>query len=158
MSLGEAEFYALVKGTAESLGFQSLLANLGVTVTITVVSDSTAAKGTASRIGIGKMKHLDVGCLWVQELVKKGKITVMKVNGKVNPADLLTKPKSAAEAARLSAPVGYGMVIRRLAQGAAESFCGFVKRAMQGDRRGAAEKSVTLDWWYSTMYHQWRGH
>ena len=74
LSSGEAEFYAEIKGVAESLGMQSLLADLGVTVTIEVITDSSAALGTASRIGIGKIKHLDVGWLWIQDLVKQGKI------------------------------------------------------------------------------------
>ena len=74
LSSGEAEFYAMIKGVAESIGMQSLLADLGVTVSIEVITDSSAAIGTASRIGIGKIKHLDVGWLWIQDLVKQGKI------------------------------------------------------------------------------------
>ena len=112
MSSGEAEFYALLKGAAEALGMKSLLAHLGLTVKIEIITDSTAAKGTASRIGIGKIKHLDVGWLWIQELVKRGQVVLGKINGKVNPGDLMTKPKSAAEAARLTEAVGYELVIR----------------------------------------------
>ena len=87
---------------------QSLLADLGITVTVEVITDSSAAMGTASRIGIGKIKHLDVGWLWIQDLVKQERVILRKINGKVNPADPLTKQKSAAEAVRLSASVGYG--------------------------------------------------
>ena len=113
LSSGEAEFSAMIKGAAESLGMQSLLADLGVTVSIEVITDSSAAIGTASRIGIGKIKHLDVGWLWIQDLVKQGKIVLKKINGKVNPADLMTKPKSAAEAVRLTEAVGYGLIMRK---------------------------------------------
>ena len=144
-SSGEAEFYAMLKGAAEGLGFKSLLADLGQEVTVEVITDSSAAKGTASRMGIGKMKHLDVGWLWLQELVRKGKIIPRKVNGKVNPADLLTKPKSAAEAVRLSAAVGFGLVIRKWAN---DTFCGFLNRATRGDRREPEEKAATMNWWF----------
>ena len=57
LSSGEAEFYAAIKGCAEGIGMKSLLADLGMAVKIEVVQDSTAAKGTATRIGIGKIKH-----------------------------------------------------------------------------------------------------
>ena len=35
--------------------------------------------------------HLEVRHLWLQELVRKGLIEVMKVPGTINPADMLTK-------------------------------------------------------------------
>ena len=142
----------MLKGTAESLGMKSLLADLGVTAKVEIISDSTAAKGTASRIGIGKIKHLDVGFLWIQDLVKKREIVLVKINGKVNPADLMTKPKSAAEAVRLTAAIGYGLVIRRRGE---ETFCGFLGRAMRGDPRPVEEKSITMDWWHSCMRRRW---
>ena len=118
-------------------------------VKVEVVQDSTAAKGTATRIGIGKIKHLDTGWLWIQEVVKAGVVTLEKINGKVNPADLLTKPKSAAEAARLASSLGYELVLRkrRTAEGKEESLTGMVKRMMRGDRRDEREKMETLTWW-----------
>ena len=72
LSSGEAEFYAAIKGACEGLGMKSLLADLGFEVEVEIIGDSTAAKGTASRAGIGKIKHLDVGWLWIQATVKKG--------------------------------------------------------------------------------------
>ena len=113
LSSGEAEFYAMLKGIMEALGMRSLLADLGVSVSLEVMTDSSAAKGTASRIGIGKIKHLDVGWLWIQDLVRKGEVTLKKINGKVNPVDLTNKSKSAAEALRVPEAVGYGLVIRK---------------------------------------------
>ena len=61
LSSGEAEFYAAIKGACEGLGIKTLLDDLGFQVKVEVIQDSTAAKGTASRAGIGKIKHLDVG-------------------------------------------------------------------------------------------------
>ena len=142
----------MLKGTAESLGMRSLLADLGIIVSIEIITDSTAATGTASRIGIGKIKHLDVGWLWIQDLVKAGDVTLKKINGKVNPADLMTKPKSAAEAVRLTEAVGYGLIIRKLAK---ETFCGFLGRAIKGDPRPPEERSQTMDWWYANLRRWW---
>ena len=45
--------------------------------------------------------------------MENGKIKLMKINGKVNPADFLTKPKSAKEMARLSETLNYDMPSRK---------------------------------------------
>ena len=97
LSSGEAEFCAVVKATAEALGVQALAEDLGEMMKIAVYSDSSAARGIASRTGLGKIRHLDVRLMWVQELVKNGKIMLRKVKGTENPADMLTKPKNALE-------------------------------------------------------------
>ena len=58
---------------------------------------SSAAKSIASRTGLGKLRHLEIKFLWLQECVRRGKVIVSKVRGEVNPADVLTKPKSLDE-------------------------------------------------------------
>ena len=64
---------------------------------IHVFTDSSAARGVANRLGLGKLRHLDVRLLWVQEMVRSGRVQLRKVRGDVNPADMLTKPKSAKD-------------------------------------------------------------
>ena len=54
-------------------------------------TDSSAAKSFVSRKGLGKMKHLEIRDLWLQREVSLGKVVVNKVDGKTNPADLITK-------------------------------------------------------------------
>ena len=61
MSSGEVEFYAAIKGACEGLGIKSLLADLGFHVKVEIIQDSTAAKGTASRAGIGTWTLVGVG-------------------------------------------------------------------------------------------------
>ena len=48
-SSGEAEYYGIVKGGSNSLGMRSLMSDLGVTVSIHIKSDASAAIGVASR-------------------------------------------------------------------------------------------------------------
>ena len=91
LSSGEAELAGIVKATAEALGLQSLGADLGLTVSIQVYADSAAAIGICRRCGIGRVRHLAVGQLWVQEKIRAGEVALFKVHGEVNPADLLTK-------------------------------------------------------------------
>ena len=49
LSSGEAEYYALVTGSAEGLGLQSLAEELGWTVKVRVWTDSSAGKSVAMR-------------------------------------------------------------------------------------------------------------
>ena len=91
LSSGEAELYALVKGAAAALGIQSLLADLGSQISCKVRVDSTAAIGIAFRSGLGKLRHLNVQYLWVQEKLAREQLQVEKVSGTQNPADRMTK-------------------------------------------------------------------
>ena len=65
--------------------------DMGISVSINVHTDAEAAKGIASRTGLGKTRHIAVHYLWVQECVRLGKFKLFKVRGDDNPADLLTK-------------------------------------------------------------------
>ena len=155
LSSGEAEFFAVIKGAAESIGVQSLLADMGMEAKIELISDSTAAKGIASRIGVGKIKHLGVAWLWIQGEVKSGRIAIRKINGKVHLADLMTKPKSAAEAVRLSEAIGYGLTIRGPGSRGGGDFVGFVRHIMKGSRDDAEGKMETQMWWMEKMWRKW---
>ena len=93
LSSGEAEYYGLVKASAQSIGVKSILTDLGVTVPIdlSVRSDSSAAIAIATRRGFGKVRHIEVNQLWLQQKVSDGTIRLIKVPGTVNAADHLTK-------------------------------------------------------------------
>ena len=66
-STGEAEYYGLVKGGSNSLGMRALMNDLGVDVKLKLKSDASAAIGIASRRGLGKIRHLEVSQLWLQQ-------------------------------------------------------------------------------------------
>ncbi len=97
LSSGEAELGAVVRGFSEVLGLQSVARDLGVEVTPEVHADSSAAIGICNRSGIGKVRHLAVAQLWVQDLVRSKACRLFKVLGTENPADLMTKPLARAE-------------------------------------------------------------
>ena len=97
LSSGEAEYYAMVKAAAEGLGIQTLMRDLGWEVVIRIWVDSTAAKAVASRIGLGKIRHMEVRYLWAQEAHKRNRFIVRKIAGVRNPADVVTKPLSVSE-------------------------------------------------------------
>ena len=91
MSSGEAEFVACVKMCTELLGIVQLVADWGSQREAKVYVDSTAAISATQRRGNGKLRHVKVGMLWVQEIVQEGEMTVCKVLGTENPADAMTK-------------------------------------------------------------------
>ena len=47
--------------------------------------------GMHSRIGSGRVRHLDVRWLWTQEAVQAGRFSLKKVDTAVNISDLTTK-------------------------------------------------------------------
>ena len=53
--------------------------------------DSSAALGAVKRRGNGKMRHVRVGMLWVQERAEKEELKYGKVAGENNPVDSMTK-------------------------------------------------------------------
>ena len=91
LSSGEAEFYGVVKASGVSLGYQALLRDVGLVLPIRVWTDSTAIMGICGRQGLGKLRHVDTQCLWIQQRVRDGSVELMKVKGQENPADLFTK-------------------------------------------------------------------
>ena len=97
LSSGEAEYYAALKGASAALGFQSMLVDLRMRGSITLYTDSSAARGIIHRAGLGKLRHLETGYLWLQAAMKANKLQVRKVLGIENPADVLTTHLSAAD-------------------------------------------------------------
>ena len=91
LSSGEAEFYGIVKGSSIGIGIRSVLADLGVDCRIGVHTDASAAKAIASRKGLGKVRHIEVNQLWIQDRVGSGDVELYKIPGTINPADALTK-------------------------------------------------------------------
>jgi len=96
LSSGEAEFVALVKAGSLALGMKSLLVDMGSSVSkVVLYTDSTAAKGMCQRGGLGRVRHLDTGLLWIQNFVRDGTFALRKILGTENSADLGTKEVSA---------------------------------------------------------------
>ena len=97
LSSGEAELHGVVKAAAGGLGFLSLLADFGVTLRLRLWTDSTASKGICARQGLGKVRHLDVQDLWIQQRIRNGDFELYKIPGERNPGDLFTKLVSAVK-------------------------------------------------------------
>ena len=66
LSSEEAEYYAALKGACAALGFQSMLRDLGLKASVKLLTDSSAARGIIHREGLGKLRRLETGYLWLQ--------------------------------------------------------------------------------------------
>ena len=91
LSSGEAEYYGMVKGASVGLGMQSVLRDFDINVNSTLKNDASAAIAIASRRGLGKVRHIEVCQLWLQEKVRSEAIKVVKVGTHENVADAMTK-------------------------------------------------------------------
>ena len=60
LSSGEAEYDGIVKGAGIGIGVRSMLGDIRIKVKVVVNTDSIAAKGTASRRGLGRLMHMEV--------------------------------------------------------------------------------------------------
>ena len=69
----------------------SLAADFGIELWTRLHVDASAALGILERRGVGRVRHLDVGALWLQEQHLREVIEFVKVSGTANPADLMTK-------------------------------------------------------------------
>ena len=87
---------------------QSWAEDMGYEVEVAVWTDSDACRGIASRRGLGKMRHVELRYLWLQEVVKAGRLAIRRIGGLHNLADHLTKVKNRNEMQKMiGAACGY---------------------------------------------------
>ena len=94
LSSAEAEFYAMVDAVIRAKWMATVAKEMGmweVQPSMILDTDSSAAKSFVARRGLGRMRHLEIRDLWLQQEVIKGNIEVRKIPGEDNPADLMTK-------------------------------------------------------------------
>ena len=68
-----------------------------MTLPLKLLTDSSAARGIVQRQGTGKVKHLDIKTLWVQERETNNDFSIVKVPRLENRSDLFTHHWSEVE-------------------------------------------------------------
>ena len=81
--------YAVNTVAGEALNIQSILRDMNIKVGIVLFVDAKAAIGILHRHGLGKMTHLQVQHLWLQEKVRCNQFKLMKVPTKDDLADIV---------------------------------------------------------------------
>ena len=90
LSSAEAELNALCKGGQEGLAAKHMTEVIGVPEELHMRTDASAAVGILNRQGTGRIKHLQIVQMWLQEKVKDEEVKLIKIPRDVNVADLLT--------------------------------------------------------------------
>ena len=91
LSSCEAEMVAMTSTAAESIFVRSLLSELGYGhMAVTLRGDSISALQMFSRSGVGRMRHISIRMLWLQDHVASGGVILEKMPGLKNPSDLGT--------------------------------------------------------------------
>ena len=84
-----------MKSTSEGLGVIAAMEEWGIEADLVIKSDAVAAIGMVKRQGLGRIRHLAVADLWIQQKSKEGAVHYMKLDGSKNTSDILTKPVEA---------------------------------------------------------------
>ena len=81
LSSAEAELGALVKTTTETIGVLQMVESLGRSLEGEIFVDSSAALAVVARKGCGKLRHVRVGQLWIQEIAEAEELKFRKYWG-----------------------------------------------------------------------------
>ena len=63
------------------MGITQMAAGLGKELEIEIFMDSSAALGVVARKGCGKLRHVRVGQLWIQQLAEDEEVAYKKIHG-----------------------------------------------------------------------------
>jgi hypothetical protein len=95
LSSPEAEYYGQVGVAAELLYVHSLIVDMGFSPTMHLLCDASSAIAISKRQGVGKVRHIELRFLWLQDKLAAKVFDIGKVPGWYNPADIGTKILSA---------------------------------------------------------------
>ena len=91
LSSGESEFYATGSACARGLQAKSYLMETGRPFAVRIHSDSSAGRGMCQRVGVGKVRHIELRFLWIQERLRLKAFLLEKKHTDDMTADILTK-------------------------------------------------------------------
>ena len=97
LSSCEAELYAANTTMVESIYLYQLiqfLVNDETAVKQRLFVDSTSAKFVVQRSGVGRLKHVSIKHVFLQQLLRQKVFSIHKVPTRINPADLNTEKLS----------------------------------------------------------------
>ena len=106
MSSAESELYALGTGAVEALGFATMLSAWGEETVPKLTSDSSSALHVLKRRGPGRMKHIEIRFLALQQWREQKRLSFDKIATEDNCADVLTKAMTREQLHKFSLEVG----------------------------------------------------
>ena len=98
LSSGEAELRSMSKAV--------VVREMGMELSIVMRTDSAAALANASKLGPGRIRHLELQAAYLKECVRKRYVRIEKMSGKDNTSDILTKHYNAEVIRRMRPKIG----------------------------------------------------
>ena len=142
-SSAEAELYVAALGASEAKGVESMMRDLGVAVKPVSVIDARATAHTLHRHGIGKMKHIDVVHLWLQDEVKSNRLRVRRVKSEKKIADIGTKAPRNRIIRKHAISINYVDAQENLRSGDVMGL--WVDESEQEDQSSSAQQKTSLE-------------
>ena len=90
LSSAEALLNASITAGCEGLLIKHMTEELGLTYSLRILGDSSANSGIVHRSGTGRIKHLSIRQLWLQEKVANGDLEFEKIPRAINSSDTQT--------------------------------------------------------------------
>ena len=107
LSSGESETMSVSAVLKECLLIQFNLEFVGFgRLPIQLLTDATVAKQFVHRKGVGRMKHLEVRYMWLQQHLAEGAYAIKKIPRSENMSDMLTHPPSAQDLQKFLPMIG----------------------------------------------------
>ena len=107
LSSGEGEIVATSELMKDGIMVQFNLEFAGMgSLPIQMFTDASVARQFVHRLGVGRMKHLDVRLCWLQDQHKKGVFISKKIPRDENPADMLTHVPAAKDIVKFREMLG----------------------------------------------------
>ena len=104
LSSGESEFYSATVCACEWAC--EVFRELGYTMTACLQGDASACTGIATRLGPGRLKHVEIKHFALQHWVRQGRLNLDKVTTTEQLADIMTKPYSFQTLSTLAPKIG----------------------------------------------------
>ena len=108
LSSGEAEFNGGVAACSEGIFMKEIFGFIGFPLKMEVYLDSSAARGVFQRQGVGRIRHLEVKSLWVQDALQRKMFSLHPVSSQENAADFGTKALAVKRFIELRQKIGIG--------------------------------------------------
>ena len=89
----ESEWYSMTSCAIDLLYIKALVkfVRKDADVHCKLITDNSAARQIANKLGVCRVRHLQGKLLWIQQMVQRQEFTVHQVPTKFNPADMCTK-------------------------------------------------------------------
>ena len=106
LSSCESELNAALKIGTELIGLKNMLEELDASMKYKILGDSSPPQGFLERRGSGRVKHVAMKQLWLQERIRAKELVYQKIPRALNPSDAGTHHWTRAEGERHFSSMG----------------------------------------------------